>query len=119
MSYLIGAAALGIVIIFCVLRWLRQFRLAREGVVTQGRVIRKSRPFGNKVTGPLTYLIRYDFITPRGEFIKNSVLVGEVVSHLHEEGSEIDVVYLRNHPAISNIKEAVNSSRKAMNLPPL
>ena len=119
MSFLIGATLLGVIISIFVLRYLRQYRLARDGVLTRGRVIRKLRPFGNALKGPLTNVIKYDFLTPRGEFVRNSVFVGEVVSHLHEEGSEIDVVYLRSDPGISSIKETVNSSRKVMNLPPL
>jgi hypothetical protein len=99
--------------------WLiRQWRLARDGIIVRGRVLRKLQPIG-KVKGPVSGVIKYDFLTPRGEYVENSVLVGETVLHLHEEGADIEVVYLKNDPTVNGVKSAVNYSRETLKLPPL
>ena len=118
MSFLLVAAVVGVAVVFYALSLVRQFRLAREGVVTRARVKRRLRPLGS-LKGPLSNVIKYDFLTPRGEYVEQTVFVGEVVSQLHKEGSEIEIVYLRDKPSVSGIKERVNRSRKVMNLPPL
>jgi hypothetical protein len=118
MSVLIGTA-ITVAIIFLSALWLYwQWKLAKEGVLARARVIRKHRPLG-RLMGPLSNVIEYDFLTPRGEFSRNSAFVGEAVCHVHEEGSEIEVVYLKNNPAINGTKYLVNKSREFMKLPPL
>lgn len=118
MSVLFGTAIIVAFIFFSAMWLYRQWKLAKEGVLTRARVIRKRRPFG-MLMGPLSNVIEYDFVTPRGEFSKNSAFIGEAVCHVHEEGSEIEVVYLKNNPAINGTKYMVNKSREFMNLPPL
>jgi len=118
MSYLFGTAIVG-AILFLVSFWLiRQWRLARDGIVVRGRVLRKLRPFG-RARGPVSGVIKYDFLTPRGQYVENSVLVGEAVLQVHEEGSDIEIVYLKDDPTVSGIKYAVNFSRETLRMPPL
>lgn len=118
MSYLFGSAILfGLFVIFAL--WaFRQWRLAKEGIVTQARVIRKLKPFGRSL-GPISSVIEYDFLTPKGEFSRNSAFVGEAVSVIHKEGSEIEVVYLKGNPSVNGTKHHVNKSRRFLNMPPL
>ena len=99
--------------------WLyRQWKLAREGVLTHARVTRKRRT-PEIFKGRLSNVIQYDFLTPRGEFLRNSVFVGEAVSLDHVEGSEIEIVYLKSNPSVNGTKYMVNKSREFLNLPPL
>lgn len=118
MSVLFGTAIIIAFVFFSSLWLFRQWKLAKEGVLTRARVIRKRKPFGN-IKGPMANVIEYDFLTPRGEFRKNSAFVGEAVCHVHEAGSEIEVVYLKNKPAVNGTKYTVNKLRDLMNLPPL
>lgn len=118
MSVLIGTAIIVAFTFFSGLWIYRQLKLAKEGVLTHARVIRKSRPF-ERIKGPLSGVIVYDFVTPRGQFSRNSVLVGEAVCHLHKVGSEIEIVYLKSNPGINGTKYTVNKARSLLNLPPL
>lgn len=118
MSVLFGTAITVAFTYFSALWLYRQWRLAKEGVLTRARVIRRRRPLG-VLKGPLSNIIEYDFLTPRGEFSRNSAFVGEAVCHVHEEGTEIDVVYLKSNPRINGTRYMVNKSRELMNLPPL
>lgn len=118
MSYLFGTAVFGGLLFIFALWAFRQWKLAKEGVLTQARVIRKVKPFG-KSLGPISSVIEYDFLTPKGEFSRNSVFVGEAVSHVHKEGSEIEVVYLKGNPSVNGTKHHVNKSRRFFNMPPL
>lgn len=118
MSYLFGTAIIGAAIFFFTLWIIRQWKLARDGVLGTARVTRKRRPFGS-LGGPVSEIIEYDFLTPRGEFSRKSAFVGEAISHVHQEGSEIEIVYLKNNPSISGTKYMVNRARELINLPPL
>lgn len=118
MAYLIGAALIGVTA-FVVGSWLfRHWRLAKDGVVVRGRVVRKFSPF-SRAKGPLAGVIKYDFLTPRGEYVEKSVVVGEAVLLVCEEGSDIDVVYLKGNPHISGTRQLVNATRESLKLPPL
>lgn len=117
MTILIGAMCLGLLAMYLVLRRFRQFRLAREGLVVRGRVVRKkfiSSKHSNVTAGE----IRYDFHTPQGEYIKKSVLVGEAILIDCVEGDSIDIVYLKDHPRTNEIKHTVDATRAYLNLPP-
>lgn len=118
MSVLFGTAITVAFTFFSALWLYRQWKLAKEGILTRARVIRKRRPLG-MFRSPLSNLIEYDFLTPRGEFSRNSAFIGEAVCHVHEEGSEIEVVYLKSNPKVNGTKYMVNKSRVFMNLPPL
>ncbi len=118
MSYLFGSAILGGLFLIFLVWAVRQWRLAKNGVIARGRVIRKVRPFG-KTLGPISSVIEYDFLTPKGEFSRSSAFVGEAVCHVHKEGSEIEVVYLKNNPSVNGTKDHVNKSRRFFNMPPL
>lgn len=118
MSYLFGSAILVFTIVFFGMWLLRQWKLAREGVLGTARVVRKRSPFGG-IKGPTSRLIEYDFLTPRGEFSRRSAFVGEAVSLVHEEGSEIEIVYLKSNPGVNGTKYMVNKSREFLNMPPL
>lgn len=118
MSFLIGTSVLGIMFISIVFWTFRQWRLAREGVVTRGEILRK-KSFLVRAGSEIYGRIHYKFLTPRGEYAENSVFVGEAVLHDCKEGSEIDVVYLRDNPAVNSAKQVVNLSRDLIKLPPL
>ena len=118
MSYLFGTAIIGAVLFLFAVWAVRQWRLAREGVLGRAKVVRKRRPFGT-LNFPVSSVIEYDFLTPRGEFSRNSAFVGEAVCHLHEEGSEIEIVYLKDNPAVNGTRYRVNKSREFLNMPPL
>ena len=118
MTILVGATCLGLVAIYFALRLFRQWRLAREGFVVRGRVVQKKFFSGEKSDSPAG-VIRYEFFTPRGEYVKKSVVVGEAVLINCDEGASIDVVYLKDYPRISEIKHTVDMTRAYLNLPPL
>lgn len=118
MSYLLGTAIIGAIILFSFLWLVRQWKLAHEGVITRAKVTKRRRLPGN-LKRPVSGVIEYDFLTPRGEFSRNSVFVGEAICHVHEEGSEIEVVYLKSNPSVSGTKNMVNWSREFLNMTPL
>lgn len=118
MSYLFGSAILGIFFFVSGMWLLRQWKLARNGVVGKARVVRKRSPFGG-IKGPVSRVIEYDLLTPRGEFARNSAFVGEAVSLVHQEGSEIEIVYLKNNPSVNGTKYMVNRAREFLNMAPL
>lgn len=115
MSYLIAAAVFGAIFCYSALWLFQQWKLAREGVITRAKIIKKLQPFG-PFKGPVTGLIKYNFLTPRGQYVEQSVLVGEAVCHLHEEGSEIEVLYCKDKPQITGTKVRVNASREFLRM---
>ncbi|HKJ17902.1 MAG TPA: hypothetical protein VJ984_11165 [Xanthomonadales bacterium] len=118
MAYLIGASFFGLFSVLITLWLFRRWRLANEGVVVRGRVVEKVLTFG-KATRSVAGIIKYDFLTPRGEYVEKSVVVGEAVLIECEEGSEIDVVYLKDNPDISETRQMVDTARASLKLPPL
>ncbi len=118
MAYFIVTASIGV---FCILSalWLfRHWRLANQGTVIRGRVVQKRLTI-DRAKRSLAGIIKYNFLTPRGEFVEKSVVVGEAVLMVCEEGSEIDLVYLKENPKISGTKHLVNVTRETLRLPPL
>lgn len=118
MTYLLAAICLGLISLFVALRISRQRRLANEGVVVRGRVVRKKLISGEKSESPRG-VVRYEFITPKGKYIKRSTPAGEAVMMSCVEGAAIDIVYLKDNPWVSEIKQTVDVNRAALNLPPL
>lgn len=118
MAYLFGAAFFGLFSVLITLWLFRQWRLAKEGVVVRGRVVRKIMTLG-KAPGSLAGLIKYDFLTPRGQYVEKSVVVGEAVLINCQEGDDIDVVYLKDNPQISGTRHTVDVARATLKLPPI
>lgn len=119
MSYVIGTILVVAITFFLVRRHQAKSSLAREGVVTRGRVIRKFRRPLDEETESESGCIVYDFFTPGGQRVENSVFVGEMIYQVYDKGSEFEVVYLKDKPSVSGAKYEVDLSRAAMGMPPL
>lgn len=119
MLYVVGTIIIVAIAYYFIHRQWLQYSLARQGVVTRGRVVRKFRQPLDKESESETGCIVYDFFTPNGQHVENSVLVGEMIYQVYDKGSEIEVVYLRDNPAVSGAKYKVDMSRAALGMPPL
>ena len=118
MSYLIGVVIVAAIIIFVMRRGLQMKDLAHKGVVGQGTVIKKFRQ--QSTSGSMASpCLRYEFNSARGHRVENKITVAEEIYEAHEEGDEIDIVYLEDKPEVNAAKYMVNLSRKALKMPPL
>ena len=63
--------------------------------------------------------LRYEFLAPTGKRLERSITVDEDVYDQYEEGSKIDIVYVKDKPQVNGAKYMVNLSREALKLPPL
>ena len=118
MSFLIGAAIVAAIIAVIVHRGFQMKNLANDGVVGEGKVIKKSRRV-NSQGGMSSAYLRYEFNAANGLRYEKKISVGEEVFDAYEEGDPIDVVYVRNKPEVNGAKYMVNLSREALKLPPL
>jgi hypothetical protein len=118
MSFLIGALIIAAIIAVLVQRGLQMKSLANEGVVGEGKIIKKSRRVNSQGSMSSAYLT-YEFHAANGSRYERKVSVGDEVYDSHEEGDAIGVVYLEKKPEVNGARYMVNLSREALKLPPL
>ena len=118
MTVLLAVTGIVLIVLLAALRSHRQRQLANEGAVVRGRVI-KQKLIPGKQPNTSSGTIRYEFITPRGKYIKNTVRVRDVVLINCTEGAAIDIAYLKGNPWTNDLKQSVDMSRAVLNLPPL
>jgi hypothetical protein len=118
MGFLIGALIIGAVIAVVVHRGLQMKNLANDGIVGEGKVLKKFKRLATKGGNSSPYL-RYEFYATNGIRYERQISVGEEIYGSYEEGDAIDVVYLSDKPKVNAAKYMVNLSREALKLPPL
>lgn len=118
MTWLIGGLIIVAIIVMVVRRGLQMKDLAHKGVVAKGRVVRKFRRTQAQGKHTSGYL-EYEFTSALGQRHKRAIAVSEGVYGSHEEGDDIDVVYLPDRPQVNGARYMVNLSREALKLPPL
>lgn len=118
MSFLIGALIVAAIIAVIVQRGLQMKSLANDGIVGEGKVIKKARRV-NSQGGMSSAYLTYEFSAANGSRYERKVSVGEDIYDNHEEGDAIGIVYLEKNPKVNGARYMVNLSREALKLPPL
>jgi len=92
-------------------------QLTHRGVVGNGNVIKKFRQ--QRGGGSSSECLRYEYHSPTGQRFENKIHVTQAIYDQHEEGDDIEIVYLPHKPKVSAARYLINQGRAALNLPPL
>ncbi|HKY63982.1 MAG TPA: DUF3592 domain-containing protein [bacterium] len=97
--------------VFVVRRGLEMKKLAQEGRPARARIVKKAR-VRRKGSNPAS--LTYEFQDGFGKLHRRRIFVSETVYAQHEEGGDLEIVYLLDKPEVSGAKYLVEEVKRAL-----